>query len=97
MPGQWCKFIYERGGLRHGRCRRMGRLLDRPRVHERIFTPPAADAGREIGPPAQVRILSQQEGSVVGYLRNLPGICVAVGVHLVGSTPRKRLRPLLGQ
>jgi len=33
------------------------------------------------------RILSQQEGSLVGYLTNLPGICAAVGVHLIGPNP----------
>jgi len=38
-------------------------------------------------PARTSRILSQQEGSVVAYLRNLSGICVAVGVHLVGPPP----------
>jgi hypothetical protein len=54
------------------------------RVHERISH---ACSGREIGPSAQSRILSQQEGSLVGYLTNLPGICAAVGVHVVGPNP----------
>ena len=34
------------------------------------------------------RTLSQQEGSVVGYLRNLSRICVVLGVHHADIHPK---------
>ena len=53
------------------------------RVHERILR-----LQRKGDWPVRTsRILSQQEGSVVGNLRNLSGICVAVGVHLSAQHP----------
>ncbi len=53
------------------------------RVHERI----SRVQRKGDWPVRTSRILTQQEGSLVGYLTNLPGICAAVGVHLVGPNP----------
>jgi hypothetical protein len=61
------------------------------RVHERI----SRVQRKGDWPVRTSRILSQQEGSLVGYLTNLPGICAAVGVHLVGLNP-ERMMPATG-